>query len=107
MATEFRDKTWYHDDVYDLLNAYRTALVRHDIPKSATPFNDLVKSNTVYVRFHGPTGNYRGSYCDAFLTEYADYVKEWLQDGKTVYVYFNNTAGDAYNNLVRFNALVQ
>jgi uncharacterized protein YecE (DUF72 family) len=106
IATEFRDRSWYHDDVYDLLNVYRTALVRQDIPKSATPFTALVESSTIYVRFHGPTGNYRGSYSDVFLMEYAEYVKEWLREGKTVYVYFNNTAGDAYNNLVTFNKLV-
>ena len=58
----------------------------------------------MYVRFHGPTGNYRESYVDDFLYEYASYINEWIEEGKTVYVYFNNTMGDAFNNLKYLNA---
>ncbi len=60
-------------------------------------------SNFIYLRFHGPTGNYRDSYSDAFLSEYATYIKEWLGDDKAVYVYFNNTMGDAFKNLTTLN----
>jgi len=60
-----------------------------------------------YIRFHGPTGNYRESYSDDFLSEYAGYINEWSEQGKMVYVYFNNTMGDALNNLKMLNTLVK
>jgi uncharacterized protein YecE (DUF72 family) len=98
VAVEFRDKGWYSEELNDLLAAYHSNLVIHDSPASAPP-SSAPFADFIYVRFHGPTGNYRGSYTDAFLHEYAGYIKEWLVEGKTVYVYFNNTAGDAFNNL--------
>jgi uncharacterized protein YecE (DUF72 family) len=97
VAVEFRNKSWYHEDIYDLLNFYKVAIVIQDIPKSATPFLNH-KSDFIYIRFHGPTGNYRESYSEDFLNEYATYIQEWIENGKTVYVYFNNTMGDAFNN---------
>lgn len=105
VAVEFRNKGWYNTDVLGLLESYNVALVLHDIPASATPFT-ATSSGFFYIRFHGPTGNYRGDYAETFLSEYAGYIKEWLQEGKTGYVYFNNTMGNAFNNLTTFNKLV-
>lgn len=105
IAVEFRNRTWYREEVYEMLSNYKCDIVVHDIPRSATPMLDHL-ANFVYVRFHGPKGNYRDSYTDAFLAEYATYIKEWTAEGKKVYVYFNNTAGDAYNNLVAMNKLL-
>ena len=102
IAVEFRNKTWYDSHVYDLLAFYKAAMVIQDIPKSVTPQVDHV-SDFIYVRFHGPTGNYRESYPEYFLSEYATYIKEWLTEGKTVYAYFNNTMGDAFKNLESLN----
>lgn len=102
VAIEFRNKSWYDNKVYDLLNSFKAALVIQDIPKSLTPMIDH-QSDFLYVRFHGPTGNYRDSYPDSFLWEYATYIKEWLEEGKNVYVYFNNTMGDAFKNLSTLN----
>lgn len=107
VAVEFRNKSWYNIDVYDLLQYYKSTIVIHDIPASATPLTNF-SSDFIYVRFHGPTGNYRGSYTDAFLSEYSEYVMEWVRDGKTVFLYFNNTAGgDAFANLSSLNAFVK
>lgn len=98
VAVEFRHNSWYMDSVFELLNTYGIALVIQDIPKSATPL-ELTSDDLVYLRFHGPSGNYKGSYTDGFLYEYATYIQEWQQEGKTVYCYFNNTAGAALENL--------
>lgn len=106
VAVEFRNKSWYIDDVYRLLDEHRTAMVIQDMPKSLTPMIDM-DSEFVYLRFHGPHGGYRGSYNDAFLSEYAQYINEWLADGKRVYAYFNNTMGDAINNLITLNRFVE
>jgi len=102
IVIEFRNKKWYNDATYDLINFYKAALVIHDIPKSATPMLTHT-SDFMYIRFHGPTGNYRESYSEDFLSEYASYVYEWLEEGKEVYMYFNNTMGDAFNNLKTIN----
>jgi uncharacterized protein YecE (DUF72 family) len=105
IAVEFRNKSWYHEDVYELLEFYKAAMVIQDIPKSATPMIDH-QNDFIYIRFHGPSGNYRGSYSDDFLSEYAGYIKEWIGESKTVYVYFNNTMGEAFKNSEFLNRLI-
>ena len=105
IAIEFRNKSWYNETTYSLLNYFNAGLVIHDIPKSATPMINH-QSDFIYIRFHGPTGNYRGSYSEDFLMEYASYVIEWLSEGKSVFMYFNNTMGDAFNNLKTINSFV-
>jgi uncharacterized protein YecE (DUF72 family) len=102
IAVEFRDLSWYHEDVYAVMKLYKASIVIHDKSKYPSPFLDEL-SDTLYVRFHGPSGDYRGSYTDDFLSEYSSYIKKWLSDGKTVYTYFNNTMGDAFNNLIALN----
>lgn len=98
LAVEFRHGSWYNDKVFELLNSHQAAMVIQDMPKSATPM-EITADDLVYLRFHGPGGSYKGSYSDGFLYEHATYIREWLEEGKTVYCYFNNTAGDALNNL--------
>jgi uncharacterized protein YecE (DUF72 family) len=98
VAVEFRHQTWYQTDTYDMLDELEMGLVLHDKLSEGAAFRDA-ESDFIYVRFHGPGGNYRGSYEDQFLYEYASYVREWLADGKVVYVYFNNTMGSAIQNL--------
>jgi uncharacterized protein YecE (DUF72 family) len=104
-AIEFRNKSWYDEKVYKLLKKYKAGVVVQDIPKSSTPMIGH-HSDFVYLRFHGPTGNYRESYSESFLAEYASYVKEWMGEGKTVYAYFNNTMGDAFHNAVSITDFV-
>ncbi|SDD96315.1 Uncharacterized conserved protein YecE, DUF72 family [Mucilaginibacter pineti] len=98
VAVEFRHPSWYKDEVFEFLNRQQAAVVLQDMPKSATPM-EITADDLVYLRFHGPSGNYKGSYSESFLSEYASYISEWQSDGKTVYVYFNNTAGAALENL--------
>ena len=105
VAVEFRNSSWYHQGTYELLELHHAAMVRQDIPKSATPAVES-DANFEYIRFHGPTGNYRDGYDEDFLYEYAGYISEWVEGGKTVYVYFNNTMGDALVNLKTLNSFV-
>lgn len=105
LALEFRHRSWYQDNVYELIEQYKATLVIHDMPSSASPldpFNDTL----VYLRFHGPEGKYRGSYTDEFLAEYATYINDWLTEGKTVYAYFNNTMGSALQNLFTLKSYI-
>ncbi len=102
VAIEFRNQSWYHDEVYDLLKQYKVGIVIHDLPASATPIIESTASFR-YLRFHGPGGRYRGSYSNDFLFKYAQHIKAWINEGKTVYFYFNNTMGDAVKNLQTLN----
>jgi len=102
LAIEFRHPGWYNDHVYDLLSRFNAAMVLHDMHKGASPMV-VTSESIIYIRFHGPEGGYRGSYADEFLYEYATYISEWLEEGKTVYCYFNNTLGQAVQNLQTLN----
>lgn len=97
LAIELRNKTWYNDSFYSLLNKYQSSLVFHDIEKSRTPENNTA-NDIIYLRFHGPKGDYRGSYSDEILKAYSIKIANWLLSGKEVYVYFNNTMGSAFDN---------
>jgi uncharacterized protein YecE (DUF72 family) len=92
VAVEFRNKTWYQQTTYDMPSSAISEL----------PF----ETDTIYIRFHGIKGDYKGGYINDFLDEYAGYINEWRQAGKTVYAYFNNTIGDAVKNLATLNGFV-
>ncbi|GAB2699621.1 DUF72 domain-containing protein [Mucilaginibacter koreensis] len=106
VAVEFRNRSWYQDEVYELLDQHQMAMVWHDLPASAAPLQEG-DVDFVYLRFHGPQGGYRGSYSDDFLYEYAHYIHDWQQEGKTVYAYFNNTMGEAVQNLMTLNKMIK
>jgi len=105
VALEFRHASWYTDGLREYAANYNLSVVIQDIPASATPL-DFTGNDTVYLRFHGPGGKYRGSYPDELLAEYSTYIREWQEEGKTVYVYFNNTMGDAVQNLATLTSYV-
>jgi uncharacterized protein YecE (DUF72 family) len=52
---EFRDKSWYVDETYALLDRYGASFCVHDLPGSASP--RVAVGPVVYVRFHGGEGN--------------------------------------------------
>ena len=106
IAAEFRNSSWYEREVYELLNEFNISMVIHDIPASATPLHEM-PGDFIYLRFHGPEPRYRGSYSNEYLQKYAENIKQWLKEGKTVYAYFNNTVGDAVDNLITLNNYVQ
>jgi len=106
IALEFRHASWYQEAIRDFAAGNGLSIVIQDIPASATPM-DFLHGDTVYLRFHGPGGKYRGSYPDYMLQEYSSYIREWQEEGKTVYCYFNNTMGDAVQNLAVLNTFVR
>ena len=106
IAVEFRDSSWYEREVYELLEEFNVGMVIHDIAASAAPLTQ-VTGNFVYLRFHGPEPRYRGDYTDQFLRRYAEYIKKWISEKKTVYAYFNNTVGAAVANLQTLNSYLQ
>jgi uncharacterized protein YecE (DUF72 family) len=87
-AIEFRNRDWYDDEVMQLLRKHNVALCLHDMAGSAAP--RLLTARFTYVRFHGATGRYDGSYGQDTLEDWA----EWLEaNGHPAFVYFNNDIG--------------
>ena len=105
LAVELRDTSWYINETWELLNEFKAGLVYHDLPKSRTPGIEL-KANWIYLRYHGPTGNYRGSYETGKLETDAGDIRNWLKTGKSVYAYFNNTLGAAITDLQTLNRML-
>lgn len=97
IAVEFRNPGWYIGETHELMNEFGSSLVLHDNPK-ASNMNPNKGTGTVYLRLHGPTGNYRGSYTSEELGEKNALIRNWVQQGRDVFVYFNNTAGAAFEN---------
>ncbi|MEP6684026.1 MAG: DUF72 domain-containing protein [Parafilimonas sp.] len=106
IAVEFRNKVWYNDQTFELLKQYNFSLVLHDLPASFTPFT-IPLTNVIYLRFHGTEKSYRGSYSAEFLSGYAQRIRQWAHEEKCVYCYFNNTLGDAFNDLQTLNGFVR
>ena len=105
VAVEFRHPSWYNEQTRSLLERHRAALVWHDRPLRA---DVSAESPFIYLRFHGPKGDYKGSYSDVFLQDKAYQIQDWLTKGKNVYAYFNNTIeGDAPRNLMTLNNMVE
>jgi uncharacterized protein YecE (DUF72 family) len=100
IAVEFRHRSWYAPQIYALLDAHQAALVWHDRPLMDED-GACEHGPFIYLRFHGPKGDYKGSYSDDFLLQKAKEIESWLTRGKNVYTYFNNTMeGDAPRNLI-------
>jgi uncharacterized protein YecE (DUF72 family) len=89
-AIEFRDPSWYTDEVFALLMQQRIALCLHDMAGSAT--GRLAVGPFVYVRFHGPQ-RYNGRYADGALDEWGAWLAAQMRDGRSVFAYFNNDIG--------------
>jgi uncharacterized protein YecE (DUF72 family) len=125
IAVELRNREWYTSAVYTLLNKYNACLVLHDMPLKGnnvlhpedrfalkpffSPEADFAsKADFVFKRYHGPKGDYKGSYSPSFLEQEAAAIRSWLNQGKDVYAYFNNTAeGYAPKDVIMLNTFVE
>ena len=85
---EFRHPSWYVDETYALLEKHGATMCLHDKRGSAI-FEPYV-GPIVYVRFHGTSGHYAGSYPDDRLATWACTLAERWRAGRAVYAYFNN-----------------
>jgi uncharacterized protein YecE (DUF72 family) len=87
-VVEFRHKSWYDEEVVDLLNRHGVGFVAHDLKGLASP--RWASGRTAYVRFHGTGGKYYGRYSDDALLEWTDWLMEQRRSGKCCWCYFNN-----------------
>jgi len=94
---EFRHKSWYSDDTFNLLNKSGVSFCIHDMPGKESP--RIVTGEVIYVRFHGTTGRYSGSYPKSQLQNWSKWLKDQAKKVSAIYAYFNNDAhGHAIKN---------
>jgi uncharacterized protein YecE (DUF72 family) len=87
-AFEFRNPSWFDPRVYSLLGEFDVAFCIHDMADQPAP--KVVTTGAIYARFHGPDGQYQGSYDQQALAGWAGAFSTWLRQGKEIYAYFNN-----------------
>lgn len=84
---EFRDASWFSDEIYALLGRHGAALCLSDHPDSTLAYE--VTAPFVYVRLHG-TELYVGSYDGRTLRGWAKRLAGWAAEGRDVWAYFDN-----------------
>jgi len=85
---EFRNHSWYTEEVYALLRNYHAAFCIYELNRHMSPV--VVTAGFVYIRLHGPGAKYQGSYSMETLKQWATQCREWASEHKDVYVYFDN-----------------
>jgi uncharacterized protein YecE (DUF72 family) len=85
---EFREHTWYTQEVYDILKEYNAAFCIYELEYHLSPLE--VTADFVYVRLHGPAKKYQGSYSDKMLKEWAKRCLDWSKAKRDVFIYFDN-----------------
>jgi uncharacterized protein YecE (DUF72 family) len=85
---ELRHPSWFVQETWELLNRHGVGLCLHD--KAGSTIVEPVVGPLCYVRFHGTSGHYRGSYSARALDAWAARLVEQQQEGRHVFAYFNN-----------------
>jgi uncharacterized protein YecE (DUF72 family) len=104
-ALELRHRSWFVPEVAARLRSAGVAVCLGDAPDF--PMWREVTADFVYVRLHGHTRNYASSYSGSALRRWAGDAVRWCNDGRDVFVYFDNDAeGHAVANAIDFADLV-
>ena len=101
MPFEFRDPSWWQDEVYALLEGRGAAFVCFDLAGLRSP--RLTTGPLAYVRLHGFERRYRGGYPAAALADWAGWLGGERAAGREVLAYLDNTmdADDAFEMRVQ------
>lgn len=101
-AFEFRNDSWFDEQVYLLLKEYNACLcIAHS---NRFPCIKEATADFLYLRFHGAGPLYGSNYSDGELNRWTDFVKEFKN--KPIFAFFNNDAcGYAVRNALRFREL--
>jgi uncharacterized protein YecE (DUF72 family) len=85
---EVRHESWLALDIVRRLDRARVALCLHDSAQLSV--TGPITAPFVYIRRHGTSGRYHGSYPTGMLVQDATRIRSWLRQDRDVYVYFNN-----------------
>jgi uncharacterized protein YecE (DUF72 family) len=105
-AFEFRNRSWFEPEVYELLSRHETAFCIYDLDGKLSPRK--VTADFVYVRLHGPDGPYRGRYDVQTLSGWAGRCAGWARQGRNVFCYFDNDeSGYAAQNALELTHMIR
>jgi uncharacterized protein YecE (DUF72 family) len=89
-AFEFRHTSWFQSET---LACLEEAGIANVISHAARwPMWDAVSGKLVYIRLHGAPETYASAYSDEDLGFWAARIRQWLDEKRTVHVYFDNDA---------------
>jgi uncharacterized protein YecE (DUF72 family) len=89
-AIEFRDTSWFDNEVADLMASQQVAVCQSDA--ATWPMWQAVTTDLVFVRLHGHESTYASDYGEKSLRLWARRIRRWLREGRDVHVYFDNDA---------------
>jgi uncharacterized protein YecE (DUF72 family) len=102
---EFRNESWYCDEVLQLLKDNNISFCIHDLVGLASP--KVITAKTIYIRFHGPGQRYGGNYTTKQLTDWTRWIDQSAVNAKYVFAYFNNDIhGYAIANALQLQKLL-
>lgn len=87
---EFRNESWFCDEVYNLLNEFGAGIVISSSP--SFPYHEIITGNLCYIRMHGSEQLYSSSYSEKELQKLSALIRKNLKKNINTYVYFNNDA---------------
>ena len=83
---ELRHESWFDEETFSFLRKHKVAFCVHDLSGVDCP--TVVTAPYLYIRFHGPSGRYRGCYPDSQLRSWAKWIlKTGVERG---FAFFNN-----------------
>lgn len=103
-AFEFRDPSWFADEVLEVLRSHACALVIAAPGPEGAPIT--LTAPFTYLRFHHGAGE-GGGFTTEELQRFATLCRSWLEEGTDVFAFFNNDPGGmAPRDADEFRALV-
>ena len=90
---EFRHSSWYEGAIFELLAENDMALCISD--HAAAPAPAQATASWVYIRNHGPTGRYHGSYGEEALDAWSEKIRQWRGEGRDIWCFFDNDVKSA------------
>lgn len=103
---EFRDKSWFIPDIYEIMKHHNLSLCFYSMGKYNSPKELL--SDFVYLRLHGSNTLGSGLYDISTIERIAEEIKIYLKEGKEVFCYFNNDeSGYAIKNALQLQGMFE
>ena len=88
VAFEFRDTTWWADEIYAALRMSNAAFCIVDLAGRTSPREATF--DFVYLRLHDPGNAYQGQYGSEGLQPWAHLLSGWRERGREVFCFFDN-----------------
>lgn len=84
-AFEFRDASWFHPEIYDLLNAHNAALGIFQVGSKTSP--QIITADFIYIRLQGP--KLMREYDPEVLSAWAETLLDFAGRGQELFCYFD------------------